>query len=125
MTMSKEIRKFVAENMHDVGTFATRDVSALSEDAWPSSNISVALSDWVRCGWIIGGYRLSKSGKKGGTQRWELVDALRTKSSSKEVVEKIEDHEVFAGEVVDARGDGTLLVRTSKGEFYKVQRLEW
>jgi hypothetical protein len=123
MTMAKEIREFVTKNMNDVGTFTTRDVSDLSDNTWPSSNISVALNDWARCNWIVGGYRITKSGKRGGTQKWELIDASRVKPS--EVVAALEDHEVFAGEVVDSREDGSFLVRTSKGVFYKVQRLEW
>lgn len=125
MTMSKEIREFVAKNMNDVGTFTTRDVSALCEDAWPSSNVSVALNDWAQRNWIVGGYRLLKDGKKGGTQTWELVPASKIKPQPLEKVTTKEDHDVFAGEVVDRRADGSLLVRTGSGDFYRVQRLEW
>lgn len=123
MSIANEIREFVAEHMNDVGKFATKDVTMMCEDRWPSSNVSVALHDWVAYNWIVKGYRLSKEGKKGGRQTWEVVAASKGKPKQKAAAQ--EDYDVFAAEVLDERDDGTLIVRTSGGNFYKVQRLEW
>jgi hypothetical protein len=123
MSIASEIREFVTENMDDVGKFTTKDVATMCEDRWPSSNISVALHDWAAYNWIVGGYRLTKEGKKGGRQTWEVVTASKSKPKQKATVQ--EDYDVFAAEVLDQRSDGTLIVRTSGGDFYKVQRLEW
>lgn len=120
MSIASDVRKFVAEHMNDVGKFTTKDVSTMCDEKFPSSNISVALHDWATYSWIVDGYRITKDGKKGGRQTWEVVPANKTKAKDK----NYEATDVFVANVLEKRADGSVLVK-SGGVYYRIERLEW
>lgn len=112
-SMARDIREFVAKNLNDVGKFNTAAVVSLADGLWPTSNVSVALHDWAANDWIIAGYRITKEGKPGGRQTWEVVPANVAKSG-----------DTFTGLIVDRRADGAILVRSGE-KLFRVQALEW
>jgi hypothetical protein len=127
-TNSDEIRKWVADNFHDIGEFRTGDVMSNIEgvDVRATSNVSSALNGWVTDNRVIQGFRLRRLSPPGKTAVWICEKAHKSSTEAQSGTKAMAGNDIvtvsksddFTAQIVDQNGSSFLVKR--EGKLYKV-----
>jgi hypothetical protein len=135
----------------DTATFTARDVREaigdfLRKEVGDSKDlealVGAALSSWSDKRMVIRGHRLKTMTRPGQVRRYLLQPVRRTKPKvqtsgddgqvqATAVSEPLDRFaaglagQYFTGEIVEAKPDGSMLVRAHNGSLYTVKKLNW
>lgn len=128
MTNSDEIRKWVADNFHDIGEFRTGDVVSNIEgvEVKATGNVSAALNSWAVDNRVIQGLRLRRLSPPGKTAIWICEKARKgssevqsgTKAMIGNDIVTVPKTDSFVAQIIDQTGSSFLVKRD--GKLYKV-----